>query len=343
MGFFLWVLVMRFLARFCVLVMCGLGLSACQTSQGPDGLLADPGTRVFNFDWRLSGDPQVGPMQVFDNGARIWLHFAPEQILPAVLGHRNGQEVLLPLKPLGQFQVIEGLWTELIFRAGRAQAQASLGRKRVHSEGSALLGMEVSDAFSQDRSQQSNPQQAQASRPPLGGSPPSYFPLSGSETRSSEPRSPEESHLLPAQRVPGLVSAHLKEGEPAPAKPLQTQAFQARSEVLSVSVPVVGTESTEQPVFELRIKDRTLRQALVRWAKQAKWVFAPEHWTLEVDFPIKAAARFEGSFESAVAQLFAAAQLNAHPLQACFYSNQVLRVLAWPQACDPSVPPEGQS
>ncbi|WP_172401052.1 TcpQ domain-containing protein [Alcaligenes faecalis] len=334
---------MRFFARFCVLVMCGLGLSACQTSQGPDGLLADPGTRVFNFDWRLSGDPQVGPMQVFDNGARIWLHFAPEQMLPAVLGRRNGQEVLLPLKPLGQFQVIEGLWTELIFRAGRVQAQASLGRKRVHGEGSVSHGVEASDALRQDHSQQNDQQQAQASHPPPGDSPPSYFPLSRSETRSSELRSSEESHLLPAQRVPGLVSVHLKEGESASAKLLQTQAFQARSGVLPIPVSVQDTESTEQPVFELRIKDKTLRQALVRWAKQAEWVFAPEHWTLEVDFPIKAAARFEGSFESAVAQLLVAAQLNAHPLQACFYSNQVLRVLAWPQACDPGVPPEGQS
>lgn len=338
MGFFLWVSVMRFLVRFCVLVMCGLGLPACQTSLGPDGRLADPGTRVFNFDWRLSGDPQVGPMQVFDNGARIWLHFSPEQMLPAVLGRRDGQETLLSLKPLGQFQVIEGLWPELIFRAGRAQAQASLGRKRVQGEGSVWLGVEKSDAVPQDRLQQDHLQSVQASHSQLAHSLPGH-----SSSRPSLAGSSAQSNFSPGKLAPDLVAAQEKEGEFAPAKLVQAQAFQARSEVLPVPVPVLGTEPDEQPVFELRIKDRTLRQALVRWAKQAKWTFAPEHWTLEFDFPVKAAARFEGSFESAVAQLLAAAQLNAHPLQACFYSNQVLRVLVWPQACDPSVPPEGQS
>ncbi len=338
MGFFLWVLAMRFLVRFCVLLMCGLGLSACQTSQGPDGSLADPGARVFNFDWRLSGDPQVGPMQVFDNGTRIWLHFAPEQTLPAVFGRRDRQEKLLSLKPSGQFQIIEGSWAELIFRAGRTQAQARLGRKNAHGEGSALLDAETSAPLPHGRSQQNDQQQAQASLSQRGDSPLSHSPLSRSDTRSSEP-----SHVFSGKRVPDLMAAQVKEGESAPANLLQTQAFQARSELLPVSVPVVDTESNEEPVFELRIKDRTLRQALVRWAKQANWVFAPEHWTLKVDFPIKGTARFEGGFESAVAQLLAATQLNAHPLQACFYSNQVLRVLAWPQACDPSVPPEGQS
>ncbi len=273
MGFFLWVPVMLFFFRSCVLVMWSLGLSACQVSQGPDGLLADPDTRVFNFDWRLSGDSQVGPLQVFDNGIRTWLHFAPEQILPAVFGRRDGQETLLPLRPSGQFQLIDGLWAELLFRAGRAQAQASQSLKQ-------------------------------------GGS-------------SNEEG---ESGLLPAREQ--------GKGE-TPAELTQKPTFQATSNLLPAHASALGDQPPEIPVFELRLKDKTLRQALIRWARQAKWVFDSEHWTLDVDFPIKAAARFEGGFESAVAQLLAAAQLNAHPLQACFYSNQVLRVLAGPQVCDP--------
>lgn len=298
MGFFLWVLVMRFLVRFCIVLICALGLSACQSSQGPDGLLADPGARVFNFDWRLSGDPKVGPMQVFDNGTRIWLHFAPDQILPAVFGRRDGQEVLLSLRPSGQFQLVDGLWAELVFRAGKAQAQASLRRKSSQSEGSALSGAEESDVSAQ---------------PLLVGDP-----------------------LKPSSV--GAVQVLELEPEPAPAQLVQRVAFQASSDVWAVNLP-----NPDSTVFELRLKDRTLRQALMRWAKQAKWVFAPEHWTLEVDFPVKAAASFKGNFESAVVQLLTAAQLNAHSLQACFYSNQVLRVLASPQPCDPSVQQQERS
>lgn len=298
MGFFLWVLVMRFLVRFCIVLICALGLSACQSSQGPDGLLADPGARVFNFDWRLSGDPKVGPMQVFDNGTRIWLHFAPDQILPAVFGRRDGQEVLLSLRPSGQFQLVDGLWAELVFRAGRAQAQASLRRKSSQSEGSALSGAEESDVLAQPL--------------PIGD------PLKPSSV--------------------GAVQVLELEPEPAPAQLVQRVAFQASSDMWAVNLP-----NPDSTVFELRLKDRTLRQALMRWAKQAKWVFAPEHWTLEVDFPVKAAASFKGNFESAVVQLLTAAQLNAHSLQACFYSNQVLRVLASPQPCDPSVQQQERS
>ncbi|WP_321352220.1 TcpQ domain-containing protein [Alcaligenes faecalis] len=289
---------MRFLVRFCIVLVCALGLSACQSSQGPDGLLADPGARVFNFDWRLSGDPQVGPMQVFDNGTRIWLHFAPDQILPAVFGRRDGQEVLLSLRSLGQFQLVDGLWAELVFRAGRAQAQASLRRKSSQSEGSALSGAGESDVLAQ--------------------------PLS------------VEDPLKPSSV--GAVQVLELEPEPAPAQLVQRVAFQASSDMWAVNLP-----NPDSTVFELRLKDRTLRQALMRWAKQAKWVFAPEHWTLEVDFPVKAAASFMGNFESAVVQLLTAAQLNAHSLQACFYSNQVLRVLASPQPCDPSVQQQERS
>lgn len=361
MGFFLWVLAMRFLVRFCILLMCALGLSACQSSQGPDGLLADPGARVFNFDWRLSGDPQVGPMQVFDNGTRIWLHFAPDQILPAVFGRRDGQEVLLSLRPSGQFQLVDGLWAELVFRAGRAQAQASLRRKSSQSEGSALSGAEESDVLAQplsvgDPLKPSSVGAVQVLEPGRAGQ-----SRQGADQKEAGRGSPSQNAALPASLSTSQVlendaqrsrswqhgSAPVQSGsalipvlgkEPEPAQLVQQVAFQASSDVWAVNLP-----NPDSTVFELRLKDRTLRQALKRWAKQAKWVFAPEHWTLEVDFPVKAAATFKGSFESAVVQLLTAAQLNAHSLQACFYSNQVLRVLASPQPCDPSVQQQERS
>lgn len=364
MGFFLWVLAMRFLVRFCIVLVCALGLSACQSSQGPDGLLADPGARVFNFDWRLSGDPQVGPMQVFDNGTRIWLHFAPDQILPAVFGRRDGQEVLLSLRSLGQFQLVDGLWAELVFRAGRAQAQASLRRKSSQSEGSALSGAGESDVLAQPLSvedplkpssvgavqvlelepgragqsrQGADQKEARRSRSSQNAALPAS--LSTQELENEAQRSRSWRHgSASVQSGSALIPVLGKEPEPAPAQLVQRVAFQASSDMWAVNLP-----NPDSTVFELRLKDRTLRQALMRWAKQAKWVFAPEHWTLEVDFPVKAAASFMGNFESAVVQLLTAAQLNAHSLQACFYSNQVLRVLASPQPCDPSVQQQERS
>lgn len=323
MGFFLWVLVMLFIARFCVLILCWLGLSACQVSPGPDGRLADPGTRVFNFDWRLSGDPQVGPLQVFDNGVRVWLHFAPEQALPAVFGRQEGQEVLLPLKSSGQFQVIEGLWSELVFRAGRSQAQASLRRAGIEGGGESSLVLPPIPASVSAVASEKDEQGGLVSALPLD------------VDLQPDP--------APTQPSPIQAPASVQEGGTATAELSQATSDKASPQEQGLAKAAREGKQQDQPVFELRLKDRTLRQALIRWAKQAKWVFIPEHWTLEVDFPIKAAARFEGGFENAVAQLLAAAQLNAQPLQACFYSNQVLRVVAWPQACDPGMSVEAQS
>ena len=318
MGFFLWVCAMCFSARFFVLMLCWLGLSACQTGQGPDGLLADPGTRVFNFDWRLSGDPQVGPLQIFDNGVRTWLHFAPEQILPAVFGRRNGQEILLSLKPSGQFQLVDGVWPDLVFRAGRAEAKASPVIEAVKGGGSGA-GTAQQDSAS----------------PKL--------PLEESLEQASLSLSPIQ-QLVPASNRGGQGggSALAQEGAVVTAELVAAQSFKPNSTLLQVRAQATDEKPPVLPVFELRLKDRTLRQALMRWAKQAKWVFGAEHWNLEVDFPIKAAAHFEGGFESAVARLLAAAQLNGHPLQACFYSNQVLRVLDGSQDCDPGASPEGR-
>ncbi|WP_262357377.1 TrbG/VirB9 family P-type conjugative transfer protein, partial [Bordetella pertussis] len=39
----------------------------------------------YRFDWQLSGDPAVAPLQVFDDARRIWLQFAP--------GHRRGRRL----------------------------------------------------------------------------------------------------------------------------------------------------------------------------------------------------------------------------------------------------------
>lgn len=367
---------MRVFARFIVLLLCCLGMSACQTGRGSDGRLADPATRVFNFDWRLSGDPQAGPMQVFDNGTRIWLHFAPGQRLPAVFGWHDGQETLLTLNVSGQFHVIDALWTELVFRAGRAQARASLrpsqttddASHRQHDGAAALSSPAPSDRQSRQNAALGKP--GLSGDTSLGVAAPSVMDgraqsesRSGTSLRSESsarletlPEAPLKRPMPPERPADSLVAASAAEGETSPATPpsdldggkwarIEGEGQAATPRVKGQNQQAVEGpwEEKTQSVFELRLKDKTLRQALIRWARQAKWVFTPEHWALEVDFPIKTAARFEGDFETAVAQLLDAAKLNAHPLQACFYSNRVLRVLSWPQTCKPQRRGEGQS
>src|SRR5690606_17184447 len=86
--------------------------------------------------------------------------------------------------------------------------------------------------------------------------------------------------------------------------------------------------------FAVSPADLTMRQALERWASQSSWTFSPEHWAVDVDIPVVGQASFHTDFKSAVRELLAATEMGDRPLQPCFYSNRVLRVVSYAQACD---------
>ncbi|ADP15479.1 type IV pilus assembly protein 1 [Achromobacter xylosoxidans A8] len=78
----------------------------------------------FRFDWKLSGDPSVAPMQVFDDGKETWLQFAPGQALPAIFGVGSDGERALPYVRRDPYVVLAGGWNGLLFRGGRLMARA---------------------------------------------------------------------------------------------------------------------------------------------------------------------------------------------------------------------------
>ncbi|MDZ5605285.1 toxin co-regulated pilus biosynthesis Q family protein [Pseudomonas sp. RP23018S] len=88
------------------------------------------------------------------------------------------------------------------------------------------------------------------------------------------------------------------------------------------------------PTWIVSAKDRTIREALKSWSRTANWTFEPEHWAVPVDIPITAGAPFSGDFKAAVRQLISTTELGDTPLQPCFYSNRVVRVVPINQVCD---------
>jgi hypothetical protein len=102
---------------------------------------------------------------------------------------------------------------------------------------------------------------------------------------------------------------------------------------------VIGTDpecGKTSPHFELRFSDKTIRQALDRWAAEHLWHFDDAHWDLPYDLPVTAPAKFSGNFSSAVEQLLAAVSISGRAVKACFYANHVLRVVPVAQSCDPA-------
>lgn len=98
-----------------------------------------------------------------------------------------------------------------------------------------------------------------------------------------------------------------------------------------------GASSMAMPVaknWDVLAEDLTIRGVLTRWANASNWVFTPAHWTVKSDLPITGGTSFYGDFKSAVRSLVSSTELTDMPLQPCFYSNGVLRIVPKSELCD---------
>ena len=131
----------------------------------------------------------------------------------------------------------------------------------------------------------------------------------------------------PLGTQPQLSSQHSTSAQP-PSSAQQQLSLQHRPN---------STQQSSQPLrpfFSVSHTDLHLRQALIRWAGLSGWRFEPEHWAVDVDIPLSASAKFSDDFVSSVQALLASTELSDRPLQPCFYSNQVLRIVPVAEPCD---------
>jgi len=133
---------------------------------------------------------------------------------------------------------------------------------------------------------------------------------------------------------------------PAPTTPV---AVQAAGFTASTAGSITGTAAAPVrvavappkplpppiPTWKVGMNDRSIRQALAGWSKAAGWTFEAEHWAVPVDIPITAGASFSGDFKTATRQLIGTTELGDTPLQPCFYTNKVVRVVPINEMCNP--------
>lgn len=230
-------------------------LKPVATSQVPAGNL--------DFGWKLSGDRDIAPLQVFSDDMHTWVQWQPHQGLPAITASSTEGEHVLSYKRQDPYTIIEGHWSKLSFRAGRRQAFARRVQAGV-SEAPAVLAA--------DRSR---------------------FP--DRQERSAE------------------------------------IARQTSRSDKSKAAPEIQTASV---MFAVTPDDQHLRQALTRWSGLSGWRFQPEHWSVDVDIPLSGGASFSDDFVSSVQALVLSTEMSDRPLQPCFYSNQVLRIVSAAEPCD---------
>ena len=114
---------------------------------------------------------------------------------------------------------------------------------------------------------------------------------------------------------------------------LERGALAAKSQTYSINL-TADSFNKAKSLYKVSPADNNIRLALQRWAKQADWTFMPEHWNVDVDIPISAQASFTASFQESVQDLVGATEMAERPLQPCFYSNKVLRIIPYTQSCN---------
>ncbi|TAL65681.1 MAG: hypothetical protein EPN79_10890 [Burkholderiaceae bacterium] len=125
---------------------------------------------------------------------------------------------------------------------------------------------------------------------------------------------------------------------PTPAAAAQASANGKVAGSAGVASVVVAPVKAAAPAFAFTVtrEDKTIRQTLVRWSHEAGWNDDPENWTVDFDLPVVSSANLGTNYKTAVRQLLASTELTSTPLQPCFYSNKVLRIVPRAQLCDRS-------
>lgn len=78
----------------------------------------------YDFNWQLSGDPMVAPLQVFSGAGRTWLQFAPGRTPPALFAQTPEGLIPLPYHRQDPYVIVDGVWPALVLQGGRYIARA---------------------------------------------------------------------------------------------------------------------------------------------------------------------------------------------------------------------------
>jgi hypothetical protein len=320
----------------------------------------------FSFAWRLSGDREVAPLQVFDNGVRMWLQFAAGQAVPAIFAHTKEGDRVVDYQREGPYIVVGRVWPHLSLRGGSQESRID----RVGDVGeSELPGPGMGAVVPGD------PVQPREQKPPSGHRPPQVvsgsatpFGVGSEQSRTETALSLQEetlsgvrsslmavsSQTVPASQQPKSslgassspesvaleVPSSSGEGDSPDVRPLPAGVQPLKVSLPEASIDLAAGRDASVPnggvaaIYSVGPEDRNMRLALSRWADSAGWTFDAEHWSVDVDIPLAGSAQFQSGFKEAVQALMAATELADRPLQPCFYSNKVLRIVPYAQPCN---------
>lgn len=101
---------------------CVLGLVSATTAATPSNA-PDARPALYSFDWHVSSGA-AAPLQVFDNGQRVYLQFRTGAPVPAIFADTPGGLILLDWREEAPYVVINHMESRLRFRLGSEEARA---------------------------------------------------------------------------------------------------------------------------------------------------------------------------------------------------------------------------
>lgn len=298
---------------------------------------AAPIPAVYEFNWKQSGDSGISPVQIFDNGQRIYLQFATGTEIPAIFADAPGGRILLAWEAQSPYIVVPHMEARLAFRLGKREALA--WRAGLPPEGS-YTGMATPARVTGTAATPATREQLAFRRTAAdaaAGPDPSYRPIVVSAPPVQAPVPTPAQPIVASVPDGSSLSTFMST---AIGGPLLDQAAGESGLAANAVAPAVGPPSSIATVDVSTVEvapappaerswqaevGKTVQQTLDAWSQEAGWQTVK--WQPDFDYVIEAPASFRGEFLDAANDLLSAYDAAKRKFRGLAYrDNKVLEV-----------------
>ncbi len=262
----------------------------------------------YNFSYSVS-DKEI---TVFDDGKETRIQLPKGLSNPVVFTNNASGEVMLELKNEGAYVSVQGIYSKLLLRWSSRKKVSVKYSGVPDSQRVGLKSLAIASTFTKTVANENSVALAE------------YVEFKKNKN--------EKEGVVVTSAEGGIpVSASYESSVPIAGSlrvQIESDAIKKGLEVVTARV-----ERMQEFKFEVSQADQNFRKVLTRWAKAADWNFEAENWVVGRDIPVGGSAVMLTEFKTAVRSLLKSTLLTDLPVQPCFYTNKVLRVIPASEMC----------
>lgn len=265
----------------------------------------------LDFKYRLNGAAALKPLRVYNDHLKTTIELPPAagQGAPTLLVTEAGRggDKAMAYKRQGSFLIVDGLFDAAVLVYGKGGDKGTVSIDRLQKTGLGQAGAITAAPVIPRSNVTAATATAAPSQPPFTAS------VRQGEVSPAAPAIPVKPSARPSL-LPVAPVAKVTPGTPAPSVNVPPEKVTPAADRSAPGVTPAQVQSTpslaskpafvpapRQEVWEAH-KGSTLHETVLAWSKRAKWDM---NWIpKDLDYPIEAPLRFEGSFEEAIAWIF---------------------------------------